>query len=105
MAQRLSIGPFTGELFLYGAIDEGNYLFNITAESKESRERASVRAVLKVQQKEECKLYVGPTVEKTIMIRHVEEEKPFYGLLDLKFNENCSFYIEDVRPNDKGKYC
>ncbi|TMW40927.1 hypothetical protein DOY81_013993, partial [Sarcophaga bullata] len=53
LAQRLSIGPFSGEIFLYGAIDEGNYLFNITAESKETHEKASVKAVLKVQRKEE----------------------------------------------------
>ncbi|XP_065361780.1 uncharacterized protein LOC135955355 [Calliphora vicina] len=101
LAQRLSINPFTGEIGLYGIIEEGNYLFNITAENMETRERAVVKALLKVQPKEECKLFEGVVVEKTLMIRHVDEEKPFHGLMDLKFNENCSFHIVDMWPNDK----
>lgn len=104
MAQRLSIGPFTGELFLYGTIDEGDYTFSITALSNEIHEKATVNATLNVQPRKECKLYEGPTVEKTIVVKHVEEEKPFYGLIDLKFNENCSFFLENTWPNDKGTY-
>lgn len=103
LAQRLSINPFTGEISLYGFIEEGNYLFNITAENTDTRERAAARALLKVQQKEECKYFEGSTVEKTLMIRYVEEEKPFYGLVDLKFNDNCTFHLVDMWPNDKGK--
>ncbi|KNC26872.1 hypothetical protein FF38_03361, partial [Lucilia cuprina] len=101
LAQRLSINPFTGELGLYGTIEEGNYLFNITAENIATRERAIVKALLKVQPKEECKLFEGVAVEKTLMIRHINEENAFHGLMDMKFNENCTFHIVDMWPNDK----
>lgn len=104
LAQRLSINPFTGELFLYGTIEEGNYLFNITAENNDNRKRAVVKALLKVQLKEECEPVESVAVEKTLMILHVDEEKPNYGLLNMTFNENCSFVIVDMWPNDKGKH-
>ncbi|KAM7357701.1 uncharacterized protein ACRADG_002958 [Cochliomyia hominivorax] len=101
LAQRLSINPLTGELSLYGIIEEGNYLFNITAENLETRERALVRALLKVQQMEECNQFEGTVLEKTLMVLHIEEEKPFYGLLNINYNENCSFHIVDMWPNDR----
>ncbi|XP_058974919.1 uncharacterized protein LOC101889132 [Musca domestica] len=101
LAQRLSIEPFSGELMLYGSLEVGNYLFNVSAENLETHEWARTQAVLKVSEKEQCKIYEGVTVEKTLVIKHVDEERRYYGLWDMRFNENCTFYIADIWPKEK----
>uniref|UniRef100_A0A1I8P0B1 Cadherin domain-containing protein n=1 Tax=Stomoxys calcitrans TaxID=35570 RepID=A0A1I8P0B1_STOCA len=101
LAQRLSIEPFSGELMLYGSIEEGTYNFNVTAENMDTHETAHIQAVLKVSQKEECKLFEGVAVEKTLVVRHIAEEVPHHGFWNMKFNENCSFRIEEMWPKDK----
>ncbi|XP_075162302.1 uncharacterized protein LOC142234978 [Haematobia irritans] len=101
LAQRLSIEPFSGELMLYGSLDEGSYNFNVTAENLETREQAKVQALLKVSQKQECKIFEGVAVDRTLVIRHIDEEMAHHGIWDMKFNENCTFRIMEMWPGDK----
>lgn len=96
--------PFSGELMLYGSIDVGSYSFNVSAENIETHERAHVQAVLKVTEKEECRIFEGVAVEKTLVIKHLDEEMPHHGIWDMQFNENCSFRLVEMWPKERGTY-
>ncbi|XP_073837811.1 uncharacterized protein [Musca autumnalis] len=101
LAQRLSIEPFSGELMLYGSLEVGTYLFNVSAENIETHESARTQVKLHVSPKEECKIFDGLAVEKTLVIKHIDEERHYYGLWDMRFNENCTFHIADMWPKEK----
>uniref|UniRef100_A0A1A9WTK8 Cadherin domain-containing protein n=1 Tax=Glossina brevipalpis TaxID=37001 RepID=A0A1A9WTK8_9MUSC len=43
----------------------------------------------------------GNHVEKSIMFKHIEEERHYYGILNLTFNENCTFHVINQWPQGK----
>uniref|UniRef100_A0A1B0B5K0 Cadherin domain-containing protein n=1 Tax=Glossina palpalis gambiensis TaxID=67801 RepID=A0A1B0B5K0_9MUSC len=64
--------------------------------------KASTQVIIKIEQPGLDSNHAnGNHVEKTVIFKHIEEERYHFGVLNLTFNENCAFLVISQWPEDK----
>ncbi|XP_037939362.1 uncharacterized protein LOC119672398 [Teleopsis dalmanni] len=102
LRERLSINSNSGDIMLLSTLPSGTFNFTIKAVNTQSFREANATAHITVtatESEKQC-FDIKNAVRDTLIIKHIEEEKPVFDVLNATVG-NCTYQIEHMYPADK----